>query len=127
MRAGVRVLSLTLLLSGCEFPADTLCPAIFEPAIVVWITDAETGEPRAAAASGYAAMGEYVDSLRIAGQDADGTVLALATDEAQAGLYRVVVEHAGYERWVRTNVAVTEGECGVHTRELDAELEPIGG
>ena len=126
MRWAVCLLPFTALLAGCEILGARECPLSIEPAIVVWITDAETGEARAATASGYVAQGEYVDSLRAAAWDRDDTVLALGTREAGAGLYRVVVEAPGYERWLRGNVAVTDGECGVETRELDAELEPTG-
>jgi hypothetical protein len=42
------------------------------------------------------------------------------------GTYRVEIQAAGYETWVRTNVKVVRNDCHVETVLLTAELEPSG-
>lgn len=87
--------------------------------IFVQVIDSVTGANAVATATAVARYGTYADS-------------ATGMDENQAGLwvgripgvYETRVSKAGYADWVRDNVIVTLGRCGVVGEPLLARLQP---
>jgi hypothetical protein len=92
-----------------------------EATIVVQVSDAVTGVPLAAGASGAVSDGTSVDSLRPERPDVVGRVLALEASAPHAGTYSVTVVHPGYQTWHASGVVVSTSGCGV---VLQARLEP---
>ena len=119
------VLLLALASSGCHLGPET-CDTGVEPAIDVVITDALTGAPLANDAVGLVEAGTFVDSLQPNRGDGSGQLISRATTRTPPGTYTVRVTHEGYEPWVVANVRVRAGSCGIETRLLTAELQPLG-
>ncbi len=93
--------------------------------MVVTIVESVTGRPLAAGARGAVASGVYEDSLRPYITNQAGVLVALAAANERAGIYTVSVERDGFEGWLRTNVVVRQGECGVTGAHLTADLIPL--
>lgn len=125
MTAHVALVLATLAYSGCRLGPET-CDTGVEPAIDVVITDALTGAPLADNAVGLAEAGTFVDSLQPHRGDGSGQLISRATTRTPPGTYTVRVTHEGYEPWVLANVRVRAGSCGMQTRLLTAELQPLG-
>jgi hypothetical protein len=125
MRTGVGFILLLLSVGSCDTVEPRVCPGSVNPALVVEITDAETGLPIAAGANGVARDGEYVDSLSPHQFDAAGVMIARQAALGRPGTYLVAVTHPGYELWVDGPFSVRMGECTVETRTLQAALESI--
>lgn len=127
VRAAGLVAALGLWASGCGLLDPVVCTTSVEPAIVVWVYDAATGEPAAYGAEGTVRDGDYVDPLRPAvSATADPTsLLSFRAADERPGSYEVRVAKDGYEPWVRTGVHARSGKCHVETVELDAHLVPL--
>ena len=125
MHRSIATMLIATLASACDLMGPSDCPLSVEPAIVVRITDARTGAPRAAGARGIVRDGEYTDSLIPSSMDGAGVMLTRQAAEERPGLYDITIEHDGYETWVRRFVWVGSGECNVNTRRIDAELMPV--
>ena len=115
------------LITACEIFGPQECPASVEPAIVVHISDAATGEWLAAGASGFVRDGAYTDSLAAHGFEAGNVMTSRSAAGARPGVYEVHVEHPGYEPWTRADVSSRSGDCGVVSRHIDVELTPAAG
>ena len=115
-------------LVACEWPAAPgSCPAVIRRAIEVEVTDARTGQPAAAGASGLVRDGAYTEPLRIVGWRGtapNDTAITLGAGEGRVGTYDVRVERAGYGAWERQGVTPRVGVCGVQTMQLRAALTP---
>lgn len=113
-------------LGACEPTGPYACTASVEPGIVVYISDARSGAPRAQFATGIVREGAFSDSLRPHSYDGLGEEGMRSRQAAyeRAGRYSVEVRHAGYQTWVRTDVRVREGGCHVQTVTLAARLQP---
>lgn len=120
----VIVLMMLPMLQACDVFGPVDCTTSWEPALVVHIADAVTGEPRAAGASGFVQDGEYTDSLAASHFNGEGVMTARQAAGERAGLYDITVAHPGYETWRRDDVRVRDGECHVQTRHIDADLTP---
>ena len=118
----------SVCLVACEgLAAPGLCPAVIRRAIEVEVTDARTGLPAAAGASGLVRDGAYTESLRVVGWRGtvpNDTATTLGAGEGRVGTYDVRVERAGYGVWERQGVTPRVGICGVETVRLRAALSP---
>lgn len=114
-----------LALAGCVDNLAICVDTGSEAAIVVQIRDAVTGAPLAAGARGAIRDGAYVDSLRPPTSDASGRLLALDGGAGRPGTYEVTVIYPGYRIWQQDGVVVGTGSCGVASRLLHADLEPL--
>jgi hypothetical protein len=119
------VLLCALASSGCRLGSEA-CDTGVEPAIDVVITDALTGAPLATDAVALVEAGTFVDSLQPHRGDGSGQLISRASTRTPPGTYIVRVTHEGYEPWVLANVPVRAGNCGMETRLLTAELQPLG-
>ena len=120
------VLCGTLLFTGCDALVDSkVCPASVEPAVVVEVRNAVTGVPEAKNADGRLIDGSYNDSMRVPSGNSEGVPTALAGADERAGTYTVLVEKQNFESWSQSGIEVSEGECGVKTERVTAELRPI--
>jgi len=91
-------------------------------AIVVEVSDGETGASLAGGARGVITEGSYVDSLRVR---ISGTSVALEAGNDRPGRYDVTVIHPGYQTWHASQVEVGLNGCGgVSSRVLHADLRP---
>jgi hypothetical protein len=127
VRAGGLVAALALWAGGCGLLDPVVCTTGIEPAILVWVYDAATGEPAAYGAEGTVRDGAYVDPLRPAvhaSPDPTSLLSFRAADE-RPGTYEIRVAKDGYEPWVRTGVHAGMGTCHVRTVDLDAHLVPL--
>lgn len=127
MRRTIVLLPLASLLPACEIFAPGDCPLSAEPAIEVYITDATTGAPRAADASGFVRDGAFTDSLSASTFNGDDVMTSRRAADERPGLYDITIQHPGYHTWTREDVRVRDGECNVQTREIAARLTPVGG
>ncbi len=100
------------------------CPLSSEPAIVVEIRAQRGGLPLAEVAHGVVRDQDYLDSLRP--HERRGTDPSVLVSRAAAfdrpGNYSVEVYVPGYRKWRQVGVLVSQGECGVRTRRLQASL-----
>ena len=111
-----------VVVAACD--EDYVCTLIVEPAIVVWVQNADTFAYEAEGAVAIAASASVVDTL--VPRTYEGTILkSLQTKEAGPGRYLVTVEKDGFAPWEEGDVRVREGRCNLETVELFAELEPI--
>jgi hypothetical protein len=111
----------------CELLDPVLCTASSEPAVVVWVYDAETGSPAAHGATGWVREGAYTDTLtpyHFASGNPE-SLLSLRGADERPGTYEVRVEKAGYEPWTRTGVRARPGTCHVQTVDVDAHLVAV--
>jgi hypothetical protein len=92
------------------------CETIALPGIQVTVRDSVTGAAISDARV-IARLGTAADTARF---PLDG-VYPLAYEKA--GTFEVLVQHAAYRTWVRTNVRVTEDECHVKTVPVTALLQ----
>jgi len=91
-------------------------------AIVIEVTDAETGASLVDGARGAISDGSYIDSLRVR---TSGTVPTLQAGNDRPGRYDVTVLHPGYQTWHASQVEVGVDGCGgVSSRVLHADLRP---
>lgn len=125
-RTATRIALLLFALAslGCRLGPES-CDTGVEPAIDVVIADALTGAPLANNAAGLVEAGTFVDSLRPYRDNGTGQLISRATTRTPPGTYNVRVTHDGYEPWVLANVRVRAGACGMETRVLTAELQPV--
>ena len=115
-------LALLLLMSQACNPGP--CDATVNPAILAWITDSLTGEPRAQLARGAVQDGAYSDSLQLRSYN-DGAWVSRAAAYGRVGIYTVTVVADGYFEWQRTGVrALQSGYCGIETVRVDVRLVP---
>jgi len=90
-------------------------------AIVVDVTDAETGASLVEGARGVITEGSYADSLRMR---RSGSQLTLQGGSGRPGRYDVTVIHPGYQTWHASQVEVDLDGCGgVSGRVLHADLQ----
>ena len=117
-----------VFLSGCRgLTAPGGCPDWIQRAIEVEVTDAGTGQPVAAGATGSVRDGAYVEPLRVVGWRGvppNDTVTTLGAAEGRRGTYTVRVERAGYGAWERSGITPRVSACGVQTTRLRAALTP---
>ena len=122
----VALVVLCLLAAACDaVVGGVACPAVSEPALVVTIVDAATGEPAAEGALVVARDGAFADTLRASGVYDGQELVSVAGAHGRPGTYRVSVEQTGYERWERADVEVRSsgGACPQPvTVSLDARL-----
>lgn len=95
------------------------CAGVPSRAIVVAVRDSTTGAAIADGAFGTIQSGAKVDTLTLS-----DSLLMFGGD--RLGTYSVNIEHAGYDTWTRTGVAVTQlSSCGnVLPVQLTARLQP---
>lgn len=121
------LLALTLSCSDATDPVS--CPADVSPGVVVEVRNAVTDEFEAEGSTGMLTDGSYRETLQEFGSvtAADGTLVptSLAGAYERPGVYRVVVDKEGFDTWVEEDVEVRSDDCGVVTRELVAELQPV--
>lgn len=118
------------ILGGCEITEPVTCPGTVEPAIVVEILDAQTGEPVADSARGIVRDGVFQDSLVAHGFNSEMVMVSRRAAYEREGTYAVFVSHPHYELWAREDVRVRNGKCNVETVTLRAEMDrraPAGG
>ena len=104
------------------------CPGITPPAISVEVRNAVTNAPEAQNARGRLIEGSYVDSMKVdqsTTYQGESVPLVLEGAKGRPGTYTVLIEKRGFRSWSRSGVEVGKDECGVNTRRLEAELEPI--
>lgn len=123
-------LVLLALALSCSDASDPLvCPADEAPGVVVEVRNAVTDEFEVEGSTGTLTDGSYVETLQEFGSviapDGMPVPTSLAGAYERAGVYRVVVDKEGFETWVEEDVVVRSGGCGVITRELVAELQPV--
>jgi len=94
-------------------------PVVYEPPVIVGVSDSVSGKPIADSASGTLYTSSASDSLRHwYPQD---SVLA---GDLGPGWFTVTVHHPGYLTWVRNNVIVKTNVCGAAvTVYLTARLQ----
>lgn len=122
MRLGL--LSLVGVLAGCGDGGTRLCTASIEPALVLRVVDAGTGQPIADGARGAVVEGEFTDTLRPYGSDGAGILVSLAAADERPGTYQVWVERQGYQPSSFVAPPVEAGSCHVETLTLDVRLVP---
>ena len=109
-------------LGGCIDNLAICVDSDFGAAIVVEVTDAETGASLADGARGVITEGSYADSLRAR---RSGTTPMLEAGDGRPGHYDVTVVHAGYQTWHMSQVVADADGCGgVSSRVLHADLRP---
>lgn len=116
-----------VLLAGMVWVADSCdsrrvigqCAGVPSRAIVVAVRDSTTGAAAADGAFGTIESGARVDTLT-----QSDSLLMFGGD--RLGTYSVNIEHAGYDTWTATGVAVTQlSSCGnVLPVQLTARLQP---
>jgi hypothetical protein len=121
----VMTLAPAIALAGCVDNLAICVDSGFGAGIVVEIRDAVTRAPLAAGARGAIRDGGYVDSLRPPTSDASGRLLTLTGGGGRAGTYDVTVVYPGYQIWQQRGVIVNTNSCGVASRLLHADLEPL--
>ena len=94
------------------------CPAIAEPAVVVWLTDALTGDP-VRGATATLREGSYIETM----SEVDG---AYRGGLERPGTYDLLVTAAGYVDETRTGIAAAALPCGPNTQELAIAMQPLG-
>ena len=123
----MRRLSIVLLtgataLAACDAFGPRLCPDNVNPAIVVEVRDAVSGDPAAVNSVGTLRSGAFIEMIDPLG------ALTLISERAGVGTYRVEVRKAGYRDWVAEDVRVRETgrACpATQTVTLRATLEPV--
>lgn len=98
------------------------CLAFEEPAIIVQVTDAETGDRFDTPPSGFVQHGDFPDSLRPRTGGLPGDMQAAFE---RPGVYLVVVRRDGFREWGRDGVRARPGACGVISVSVQAQLEPL--
>ncbi len=121
------ILSLLIVaLAACDTGGGYACPAVVEPAVIVSVSDAATGEPVAEGAVAVARDEAFADTLGRYQVNEALEIVSLAGAHGRSGEYSVTVERAGYARWEQLGVVVRSsgGECPQPvTAVLDARLE----
>lgn len=112
------------LLVGCvSGPADCTTG---EPRWAVHATfhDASTGALLTGATPGRIREGEFTDSLKSAGRNAEGEVIVMAAGKGRAGTYELTASRPGFEPVTMPGIVVVAGSCGVVSRDLRVDLDP---
>jgi len=122
-RAISAVCSSTLLLAGCETPAEPrVCTAIAVDALVITVMDGATGQ-RICDATVTAVEGSFSEVLR---PFPAGTECTYSGPTERAGVYEVRVTKAGYAANTTSSVRVSRDECHVIPVKLTVTLNRAG-
>ncbi len=129
MRPFLVAVSLLLLAGACQNATEPkVCLASVGPAMVVTVIDSVTGAPIAEIASGTVQSDPipiYVDTLRVAVWNAQGTPIALAAADARPGIYTIRLQAPGYRDMVLSGVHADANYCTVvTTARVLARLQP---
>ena len=111
--------ALSVLATGCT-SEPVFCPAGDLPAVVVIVTDSQTGE-LLQQVSGFIEDGDYVDSL-VPLTFGDNVVKSWQAGLGRPGRYDVQVDHPGYQTWRVEGVEVKGLRCGIEIAQVRAEL-----
>lgn len=112
-------LGLGFLVFGCS-SEQLMCPQWILSPIVVEVRDAATGAPAAVGATGSIRSGSFVSELTLPWPNEDLELYS----SGGPGIYDVIVQKPGYRDWIRNDVRVTGGRCGVEKSVvLRANLE----
>jgi hypothetical protein len=120
--------ALCLVLAACDQSLSFVCPDSQQPAVLLQVIDAATELSVADQATGWWRVGNVTDSLRhtqrpSGGQSIEGTTQLAAF--GPAGVYQIRVQRPGHAEWVRTDLVVSESECGPATVRLTAVSVPV--
>lgn len=114
------VLAVALVGNGCAQGCDT----VLVPGINITVVDGATGNAFEGDLTVTATEGSYAETSNLPAPPGGPRIMSLAYE--RPGTYRVEIQAAGYETWVRTNVRVIRNDCHVETVLLTAELVPSG-
>ncbi len=117
-------LLLSFWLSGCSLVDPVVCTTSVEPALIVEVRDAESGEPAALGAVAEVTDGEYKEEL-VLHSVYDADLLIFAGPPERAGNYHLTVIKSGYYTWERPGINVTRDECHVRTVQVRVDLRPL--
>ena len=119
------VVVLASLLTACKLTSFTLtCPEVLEPALAVTVRDSASGTFIASGTSVIAYSTFYSDTVFVPTNRADLDAQPVELAAGHAGTFFVTVDKPGYREWLKTDVVVRSGRCGVETRALTARLQP---
>jgi hypothetical protein len=128
-RFGLLAVLVAVLSTGCFPFAPGGCATLIEPGVVVEITDARSGLPRAGRSTGVVVDGAYVDSLVPAGfsdpADPVGSMTSRQGAFGRAGVYSLRVQSDGYQTWTLSGVRVKSDGCSVVPERVQAALQPV--
>ena len=116
---------MALFSAGCVDFLGRGCDAMLDRGIAVQIRDARSGAWLAAGASAEVQDGAYIEALQLVGWRGvppNDTATTLGGADERAGTYTVRVRRPGYQPWERGGVRVHDGECGVRTARITADL-----
>jgi len=117
---------------GCEQATEPIenrfCVAETYPGLEVQVSDAHTGRPLAATATGTATrtnsfqLRAYTETLKPWRRDSADTPVSLAGIYYREGTYSVVITHEDYHTWIVEDVQVAWGKCRLESLPLSAFL-----
>ena len=105
---------------GCVANSMTPCTASLEAAMIVTVTDAQTGTPLEATVS--VTDGKFQEQLKLQGITPAGQVMYGGAFE-RPGVYTVKVSKDGYETSILKDIKVTKDQCHVVTRNIKVTLQ----
>lgn len=111
------------LLSACK-EAPLTCPKDLGPSIAVTVRDSTTGAFAASGAVVLAYSTAYSDTVYVPYNRPDLDAQPVYLGYGQDGPFLVTVDKFGYREWMKTDVAVRSGVCGLETTEITARLQP---
>ena len=119
--------ALALIASSCDRvfgPLGYACTDQANASIVVYATDAITGEGVAAGSTLILQAGSYVDSILVDGSfpASEAGWLGPTNTYERTGFFTVRVRHPSYQLWEQRGVWVTRDKCHVRTVRIDARL-----
>ena len=122
LRMGSCALLGASLLAACK-EAPLTCPTGPAASVAVTVRDSAT---RAFAASGavliaYSTL--YSDTVFVPANRPDLDSEPVSLGYGHNGPFLVTVDKVGYREWMRTNVVVRSGQCGLETANLTALLQ----
>ncbi|MBW3571166.1 MAG: hypothetical protein KY467_08670 [Gemmatimonadetes bacterium] len=114
--------ALCLALAACKDVAlSVVCPQDPQPAVVVGVFDAVTGESVATEARGWYTVATMTDSLR---HTVRGEGVPQLAAFGPPGVYQVRVHRPGHAEWVQGGLVVEKTECGPATVRVAATPQP---
>ncbi|HEY5648470.1 MAG TPA: hypothetical protein VIU33_03155 [Nitrospiria bacterium] len=119
-----------MVLGGCgdltssdSIPQPPACAAVVGPGIMIEVFDSETGEHASCGARALLEDGDFLEEIEnAAGENCFDTTILMGAF-GRIGTYDITVSKAGYRDWIRTDVEVTSGVCGVLPTRLQAHME----
>lgn len=111
------------LLAACKETPLT-CPLILGPSVAVTIRDSVTGAFAASGAVVLAYSTVYSDTVYVPFNRPDLDAQPVSLGTGQSGPFLITVDKVGYREWMKTEVTVRSGVCGLETTQLTARLQP---